>query len=36
MKDNYKSEIIHLLEKVNSEKHLRYLYILIREMVKNS
>lgn len=32
MKNNYKSQIIKLLESVNSEKHLRYLYILISQM----
>lgn len=35
MKD-FKKEIIKLLENLDNEKHLRYLYVLISEMVAKS
>ena len=34
MQDNYKRLIAELLQKVDDEDFLRYLYILIRKMVK--
>ena len=32
---DYKSKIIKLLDLVDDEKHMRYLYILIRQMTRN-
>lgn len=32
---NYKSKIIQLLDSIDDEKHLRYLYILVRQMISN-
>lgn len=35
MKDTYKSKIIQLLDSIDDEKHMRYLYILIRQMISS-
>lgn len=32
---NYKSKIIQLLDSIDDEKYMRYLYILIRQMISN-
>lgn len=32
---DYKSKIIQLLDSIDDEKYLRYLYILIRQMISN-
>lgn len=34
MSNNYKDEIIKLVQQINEERFLRYLYILINEMAK--
>jgi hypothetical protein len=36
MKRTYKEKIINLLQDINNEKFLKYLYILISEMVAKS
>lgn len=36
MKEYYKEQITKLLDKVDDEKSLRYLYILINEMLAKS
>lgn len=32
---DYKSKIIKLLDSIDDEKHIRYLYILIKQMISN-
>jgi hypothetical protein len=34
--ENYKEAIKQLIEQVNSEKYLRYIYILLTEMVSEN
>lgn len=36
MLQNYKNEIIKAVQNIEEEKYLRYLYILIKEMLKKS
>ena len=33
MKENYREEIIKKVQKINEERFLRYLYMLINEMI---
>lgn len=33
MELDYKGQIVHLLSQIDDEKFLRYLYILVKEMV---
>lgn len=35
MNEDYKRQIIKLVQQINEERYLRYLYILINEMAKN-
>ena len=35
MNNDYKKQIIKLLQRINEERYLRYLYILINEMAAN-
>ena len=32
---DYKSKIIKMLDSIEDEKHIRYLYILIKQMISN-
>ena len=32
---DYKSKIIKMLDSIDDEKHIRYLYILIKQMISN-
>ena len=33
MKETYKNKIIQLLDSIDDEKHLRYIYILVLQMI---
>ena len=35
MNNDYKKQIIEIIQRINEEKFLRYLYILISEMATN-
>lgn len=36
MEQNFKTEIIKTVQKIEEEKFLRYLYILVKEMLNKS